>query len=91
MDRFTSNAGLRGNLSHGNTRVSVHQLFDELPVPGSVDDAFSPSSRTITFMAKFDVQCNDSGYGVTWYLEQSNNFNLMLSGSMQCQNVRSLI
>jgi hypothetical protein len=71
-----------GYPSHGNPQVSVDPLFDELPVPGSVG-AFSPSSGTITFMAKLAVPHNGSGYCVTWYLEESNNYNLTLSGSMQ--------
>jgi hypothetical protein len=42
-------------------------------------------------MAKLVVPRNGSGYCVTWYLDQSNNFNLTLSGSMQRQNITSLI
>jgi hypothetical protein len=91
MDRFTSNADLTGDPFHENPRVSVEPLCYELPVRGSVDGAFSPSSGTITFLAKLVVPRNGSGYCVTWYLDQSNNFNSTLSGSMQCQNIRSLI
>jgi hypothetical protein len=80
-----------GDSSHGNPQVSVDSFFDELLVCGSVDGAFSPSSGTITLMAKLIVLHNGSGYCETWYLEQWNNFNLTLSGSMQRQNIRSHI
>ena len=89
--RFTFHSSFTGDFSHGDPRISLDSLPDNLAVNGRVDGASSTTSWTTTIVAELLETIDGLGHSLLRHIKQANNITFTHSFTKQLQNCTTFI